>query len=248
MSKEFHDAEMKLFMQQAKEVDIIITTALIPGKPAPKLITREMIEAMKPGSVVVDLAAEAGGNIEVTKPGELYVYKGVTVIGYSDLPSRLATQSSTLYSNNITKFLLSIGEKNHYDVNLNDEVTRGAIILDKGKMMWPAPASAAPPAPTVAKPKAAVVAAQEDPWSSSLKNAALSGVGLAGLAALGVTAPPGFMNNVTTFALACTIGYQVIWGVTPALHSPLMSVTNAISGIVAVAGMVQRYPGFILQS
>uniref|UniRef100_A0A914UM20 proton-translocating NAD(P)(+) transhydrogenase n=1 Tax=Plectus sambesii TaxID=2011161 RepID=A0A914UM20_9BILA len=147
MSPEFIKAEMELFAAQCKEVDILISTALIPGKPAPKLISKEMVMSMKPGSVVVDLAAEAGGNIETTKPGELYTSdNGVIHIGYTDLPSRLPTQSSTLYANNITKFMMSIGEKEHYYVNLEDEVVRGSIILKEGQLMWP------PPAPKVTGP------------------------------------------------------------------------------------------------
>ncbi len=153
MSKEFYEAEMALFAQQCKDVDILISTALIPGKPAPKLISRAMVESMKPGSVIVDLAAEAGGNIETTRPGELYVYKDVVHIGYTDLPSRLPTQSSTLYGNNISKFLLSIGQQDHFNIDLNDEVVRGSIILNKGELMWPPP-KVANPSPVVApKPK-----------------------------------------------------------------------------------------------
>ncbi|KAK0369570.1 NAD(P) transhydrogenase beta subunit, partial [Colletotrichum limetticola] len=143
MSKEFIEAEMKLFYEQAREVDIIVTTALIPGKPAPKLITKSMLEAMKPGSVVVDLAAEAGGNCEKTKPGELYVYKDVKIIGYTDLPSRLPTQSSTLYSNNVTKFLLSMAPKDkEFGIDLADEVVRGAVVTLKGDVLPPPPRKA----------------------------------------------------------------------------------------------------------
>ncbi|KAJ5775604.1 uncharacterized protein N7511_000615 [Penicillium nucicola] len=144
MSQEFIDAEMKLFMEQAKEVDIIITTALIPGRPAPKLITKEMVAAMKPGSVIVDLAAEAGGNCEATVPGELSNYKDVTIIGYTDLPSRLPTQSSTLYSNNITKYLLSMApQEKSFGIDFKDEVIRGSIVTLNGEIIPPA----APPAP-----------------------------------------------------------------------------------------------------
>lgn len=140
MSKEFHEAEVALFTKQLKEVDIVITTALIPGKPAPKLISASMVEGMKPGSVIVDLAAEAGGNVETTKPGELYVHKGVTHIGYTDLPSRMPTVASTLYSNNVTKFLLSMGTKDKkFKIDLQDEVVRGAIVLQKGNLLWPPP-------------------------------------------------------------------------------------------------------------
>lgn len=240
MSKEFIEAEMALFAKQCKEVDIVITTALIPGKPAPKLITRQMVESMKQGSVIVDLAAETGGNCEVTRPHELYVHNGVTVIGYTDLPSRLPTQASTLYSNNLTKFLLSVGQKDHYYVDLNDEVVRGAIVLDKGTLMWPPPRPAqpaAPPAPPKPVPKAAEVKAVEDPRKSAMSTITMLSAGIAGLLGLGIAAPPAFLTSITTFTLAFIIGYKVVWGVTPALHSPLMSVTNAISGIVAAAGM-----------
>ncbi|XP_042913652.2 NAD(P) transhydrogenase, mitochondrial-like, partial [Parasteatoda tepidariorum] len=139
MSKEFIEAEMALFAAQCKEIDVLITTALIPGKPAPKLISRAMVESMKPGSIVVDLASEAGGNVETTKPGEIYVHNGVIHIGYTDLPSRLPTQASTLYANNISKFLLSIGNKDHFNIDLEDEVVRGSIILQNGSLLWPPP-------------------------------------------------------------------------------------------------------------
>eukprot|EP01118_Nematostelium_gracile_P016479 TRINITY_DN6835_c0_g1_i2.p1 TRINITY_DN6835_c0_g1~~TRINITY_DN6835_c0_g1_i2.p1 ORF type:complete len:579 (-),score=163.51 TRINITY_DN6835_c0_g1_i2:1317-3053(-) len=249
MSKEFIEAEMALFMKQAQEVDVIITTALIPGKKAPTLIKKEMVEAMKEGSVVVDLAAESGGNIETTRPGEVYVHKGVTCIGYTDLPSRLPTQSSALYSNNITKFLMSLKHKDlksQFYVDLNDEVTRGSIVLHKGEMLWPAPppasAAAAAPAP---KPKAAVVEKPVDPYRIGLKNAIYAGVGMTALLAIGMTSPPGFMTSMSIFSLATIVGYQVVWGVTPALHSPLMSVTNAISGTVIIGGYLLMGGGLI---
>lgn len=244
MSKEFIEAEMALFLKQAKEVDIIVTTALIPGKPAPKLLSRELVEAMKPGSVIVDLAAEAGGNCEVTKPTEIVNHKGVTVIGYTDLPSRLPTQSSTLYSNNIIKFLLSIGNNKFY-VDLNDEVTRGSIILKDGDLLWPAPKPAGPPAAAAAAPKEAKKAevaltpaqVSDNIKRETMRDSLVITGALAGMVGLGIVAPANFMTTLTTFTLAGIVGYKVIWGVTPALHSPLMSVTNAISGIVAVAGL-----------
>eukprot|EP01114_Cavostelium_apophysatum_P018323 TRINITY_DN564_c0_g1_i1.p1 TRINITY_DN564_c0_g1~~TRINITY_DN564_c0_g1_i1.p1 ORF type:complete len:1114 (-),score=361.87 TRINITY_DN564_c0_g1_i1:76-3417(-) len=250
MSKEFIDAEFALFRKQCKEVDIVITTALIPGKPAPKLILKDMIESMKPGSVIVDLASEAGGNTELTRPGEIYNHKGVNIIGYTDLPSRLATQSSTLYSNNITKFLLSLGGENKYHIDLNDEVTRGSIIMQQGKVLWPAPrpAQVATPAPAAPVKKAVEVAKPADPWSETVRTTAITTAGLTGLLAMSAVAPPGLANTLTTFTLAGIVGYQVIWGVTPALHSPLMSVTNAISGIVAVAGLHLMGGGFLPQT
>ncbi|XP_064596861.1 NAD(P) transhydrogenase, mitochondrial-like [Liolophura sinensis] len=249
MSKEFIEAEMALFAKQAKEVDIIITTALIPGKPAPKLITKAMVESMKPGSVIVDLASEAGGNCETTKPGELYRYHDVTHIGYTDLPSRLPTQASTLFSNNISKLLLSFGEKDHYYLNMDDEVVRGSIILHEGKMMWPPPPPAQ--APAAAAPTATEVAKKEPPpppnyFAATLKDSFMYTAGLSSMLGLGVASPnAAFTTMVTTFGLAGIVGYHTVWGVTPALHSPLMSVTNAISGITAVGGLLLMGGGYL---
>eukprot|EP01104_Vermistella_antarctica_P004234 TRINITY_DN14728_c0_g1_i2.p1 TRINITY_DN14728_c0_g1~~TRINITY_DN14728_c0_g1_i2.p1 ORF type:complete len:1136 (+),score=210.52 TRINITY_DN14728_c0_g1_i2:38-3409(+) len=253
MGADFIAAEMELFKKQCQEVDIVITTALIPGKPAPKLITKEMVEAMKEGSVCVDLAAETGGNIATTVPGEVVVHNGVTCIGYTDLPSRLPTQSSTLYSNNITKFLLSISPEmglkgaNTFFVDHTDEVVRGALILEKGNLMWPPPPPPTPSAPQVKKAEVPKVLTVEqkaakatlDSFKATRTNAAGLGVGLGSLLLLGVGSPgPAFSQMVQTFGLATIVGYQTVWGVTPALHSPLMSVTNAISGITAVGGLV----------
>lgn len=246
MSKEFIEAEMALFAQQCKEIDILITTALIPGRPAPKLISRAMIESMKPGSVVVDLAAESGGNIETTRPGELYVYKDVIHIGYTDLPSRLPTQSSTLYANNISKLLLSMGHQDHFNIDLNDEVVRGSIILNKGELMWPPPKVATPsPVPQAAasakkKPTETVkLLTDQDYFQKYLKDSLTYTAGLGGLVGLSAISPNSlFANMVTTFALSGIVGYHTVWNVTPALHSPLMSVTNAISGITAVGGLL----------
>ena len=242
MSKEFIEAEMKLFMQQAKEVDIIITTALIPGKPAPKLILKEHVAAMRPGSVIVDLAAETGGNCEVTVPGKASVYEGVTVIGYTDLPSRLPTQSSTLYSNNITKFLLSISKsQGSFGVDMKDEVTRGAIVTHNGEIIPPAPRAIPPPGPAP-QPKAEqlkeVVALT--PWQKTVREVTTVTGGMGAVLALGKFTSPLFMSNVFTTGLAGLIGYRVVWGVSPALHSPLMSVTNAISGIMVPHWYVYR--------
>lgn len=251
MSKEFIEAEMALFAKQAKEVDVIITTALIPGRRAPTLILKEHIESMKPGSVVVDLAAETGGNIETTKPGEVYVYKGVTHVGLTDLPSRLPTQSSFLYANNISKFLLSIGEKNHFNINLEDEVVRGSIVLHNGKLLWPPPQISVSAAPTPAAPTpeaekvTAIQPAVPNYFNNTLKDASLLTGGLGTLLALGVVSPnPTFTTMMTTFGLSTIVGYHTVWGVTPALHSPLMSVTNAISGITAVGGLLLMNGGY----
>ncbi|KAJ5323347.1 NADP transhydrogenase beta subunit [Penicillium atrosanguineum] len=239
MSKEFIEAEMKLFMEQAREVDIIITTALIPGKPAPKLITKEMVAAMKPGSVIVDLAAEAGGNCEATVPGQLSNYKDVTIIGYTDLPSRLPTQSSTLYSNNITKLLLSMAPKEKtYGIDFNDEVVRGSIVTRDGEVIPPAAPPAPPPAP---KAGAKTVAAKEEvaitPWQKATREVTTVTGAMAATLALGKATGPMFMGNMMTFGLAGLVGYRAVWGVAPALHSPLMSVTNAISGMVGIGGL-----------
>ncbi|KAL9091406.1 MAG: hypothetical protein Q9165_004792, partial [Trypethelium subeluteriae] len=250
MSKEFIEAEMKLFMKQCQEVDIVITTALIPGRPAPKLITEEMIAAMKPGSVIVDLAAEAGGNCAKTVPGKLAKHKDVTIIGYTDLPSRLPTQSSTLYSNNITKFLLSMSPQDkHFGVDLTDEVVRGSIVTQAGEILPPAPRPAPPPAPaptTTIQPEAKE--AQNvalTPFQKRSREVALVTTGMGTALALGKATGPLFMGNVFTFALAGLVGYRAVWGVVPALHSPLMSVTNAISGMVGIGGFFVMGGGLV---
>lgn len=239
MSKEFIEAEMKLFMEQAKDVDIIVTTAMIPGKPAPRLILKEHVEAMRPGSVVVDLAAESGGNCEVTVPGKTTIHEGVTVIGYTDFPSRLPTQSSTLYSNNITKFLLSMTKTDKtFAIDLDDEVVRGAIVTKQGEILPPAP-RAAPPPPPPPQPKQAHVeeAVALTPWQKTVREVTTVTGGMGAMLALGKFTSPLFMSNIFTTGLAGLIGYRVVWGVTPALHSPLMSVTNAISGMVGIGGL-----------
>ncbi|MBK9752621.1 MAG: Re/Si-specific NAD(P)(+) transhydrogenase subunit alpha [Nannocystis sp.] len=260
MSEEFIAAEMDLFRRQAKEVDIIITTALIPGRPAPKLITRDMLDLMRPGSVLVDLAAEAGGNCEATVPGEKVHYAGVTVVGYTDLPSRMASQSSQLYGSNLCHLLDDMGKAANYRVDENDEVVRGALVLRHGELKWPPPKPAAAPTPAAksAEPKpAATPVATSKPASKPASKPRGHGGGhhgppagepgsplpllLAGaaLVGIGVGAPPAFLSHFTVFVLACFIGYQVVWNVAPALHTPLMSVTNAISGIIILGGMLQ---------
>ncbi|TFK42509.1 NAD(P) transhydrogenase beta subunit-domain-containing protein [Crucibulum laeve] len=248
MSKEFIEAEMALFMEQCKEVDIVITTALIPGKPAPKLITNEMVAAMKQGSVIVDLAAEAGGNCEATRPGELHHHRGVTIIGYTDLPSRLPTQSSTLYSNNITKFLLSLGGDGKFAVDLEDEVVRGSIVVHEGNYLQPIPrvmpAPVTPP-PTQAKGEDKSATLAITPWQKASREVAVVTAGMGGVIALGKATGTAFMDSFFTFGLAGLVGYRVVWGVAPALHSPLMSVTNAISGLVGVAGMFVMGGGYL---
>lgn len=241
MSKEFIDAEMALFADQAKEVDIIITTALIPGRPAPKLITEEMVASMKDGSVIIDMAAEQGGNCEVTKPNEVYKYKGVTIVGLTDFPSRMAAQSSQLYGTNLCHLLKDMGGSEDYKIDYDDEVVRGALILHEGKVTWPPPKPATPPpAPAPAPKPVPVVAA---PTAQKSENG-LGGwiwmvLAASALIGMGVAAPPSFLSHFTVFVLACFVGWQIIWNVTPALHTPLMSVTNAISGIIIVGGMLQ---------
>ena len=244
MSKEFIEAEMKLFAQQAKEVDIIITTALIPGKPAPKLITKEMIESMKPGSVIVDLAAEAGGNSELTVKDQLVVHNGVKIIGYTDLPSRMSGQSSALYSNNISKFLQSMTNKeSKLNIDLTDEVVRGAIITHKGETLWPNPN---PPMLDAAKGtketkeiKPHDTGSKISPFHKTLKSALSTAFAIGSMMCLGVVCPdPAFLAMTSTFTLALVGGYLSVWGVSPALHTPLMSITNAISGITAVGGLL----------
>ena len=245
MSKEFIAAEMALFLEQCRDVDIVVTTAQIPGKPSPKLITREMVSAMRQGSVIVDLAAEGGGNCEATVPGELVEVDGVTIIGYTDFPSRLPTQSSTLYSNNIVKFLLSMSPAdNHFGVDLSDEVVRGSIVTHKGKVLPTAPRPVPPPPPKPVLAKAEPVTAVT-PWEKTTREvtAVTGGMGLALL--LGKATGPIFMSNMFTAGLAGIIGYRSVWGVIPALHSPLMSVTNAISGIVGVGGLFIMGGGYI---
>lgn len=243
MSKEFIEAEMALFAQQAKDVDIIVTTALIPGKRAPILITTEMVESMKQGSVVVDLAAEQGGNCEVTRPGESYDYKGVRIIGYTDLPSRMANQSSQLYGTNLWHLLHDMGGSENFKIDWEDEVVRGALVAQNGEVVWELPKPAAPAIHTSQIPKAPSGAqiAEAKPASGfkNLGSVILVIVGVLALTGIGISAPSNFISHFTVFVLACFVGWQVIWNVTPALHTPLMSVTNAISGIIIIGGMLQ---------
>lgn len=240
MSKEFIEAEMALFAEQAKDVDIIVTTALIPNKKAPILITTEMVESMKEGSVIVDLAAEQGGNCEVTKPNESYRYKGVTIIGYTDLPSRMAPQSSQLYGTNLCHLLKDMGGAEDYNVDLEDEVVRGALIVHNGEAL-PPPEVKPPSIHTSVTPKTQAMPepVEEEPAGTGVGSLILVGIAIAALLGIGAFAPESFLSHFTVFVLACFIGWQVIWNVTPALHTPLMSVTNAISGIIIIGGMLQ---------
>jgi NAD(P) transhydrogenase subunit alpha len=252
MSEGFQIAQRETFARQAKEVDIIITTALIPGRPAPKLITAEMVRSMNPGSVVVDLAAEQGGNCELTEPGKVVVKHGVTLIGYTDLPSRLARQSSTLYATNLLRLTeeLCKAKDGVINVNMEDEVIRGTTVVKEGKITWPPPApklSAAPAAPAAAKPAVPAPAKAHGHGAAGapmpLKATAIFFlVAAAAFWFIGAYAPPAFLAHFTVFILACFVGYMVIWNVTPALHTPLMSVTNAISSIIAIGALVQVAP------
>jgi NAD(P) transhydrogenase len=247
MSKEWHAAAARMLSKQCEEVDIIVTTALIPGRTAPVMITKEMVQKMKAGSVTVDLAAEAGGNIETTvKDQKIITPNGVTCLGYTDLPSRLATTSSSLYSNNISKLLLSAGPhttkvKDHFYIDHKDEAVRGMLVLDDGNLTWPAPLPPPPPVPTQAELDAKAEAAKPkviDYRTSYVDGAKTAGYTATSILAMGMVAPdPAFSAMFTTFALSNVIGVQVVMGVTHALHSPLMAVTNAISGTTALGGM-----------
>ena len=241
MSKEFIEAEMALFAEQAKEVDIIITTALIPGKPAPELIKEEMVVSMKDGSVIVDLAAEQGGNCKLSEAGVVKKVHGVSIIGYTDLPSRLAAQSSQLYGTNLRHLLTDMckDKDGNITVDMEDEVVRGATVVKDGEVTWPPPApklSAAPPKPLEKPVEPAEVVEEKPSWFGPLVTFIVGGLALLGL---GSVAPASFMAHFTVFVLACFVGYMVIWNVTAALHTPLMSVTNAISSIIVIGAILQ---------
>ena len=248
MSEGFQAAQRAMYAQQAKDADIIITTALIPGKPAPKLITAEMVQSMKPGSVIVDMAGEQGGNCELTVPGEAVVRHGVTIIGYTDLVSRLAKQSSTLYSTNLLRVTEELCKAKDGTVNVNfeDDAIRGLTVIRNGEVTWPAPPPKLPAAPP--KPKAAAAPTPKahghgpgEPMSGR-SLAIVFGIGALLFALVGLYAPATFLSHFTVFVLACFVGYMVVWNVTPSLHTPLMSVTNAISSIIAIGALVQVAP------
>ena len=250
MSEGFQQAQREMYAKQAREADIIITTALIPGKPAPKLITAEMVQSMKPGSVIVDMAGEQGGNCELTVPGEAVVRHGVTIIGYTDLVSRLAKQSSTLYSTNLLRVTEELCKTKDgvINVNFDDDAIRGLTVVKEGAITWPPPPIKLPAAPP-AKPAAAATPAKKSGHGhgasepASAKSLALIfGVGALLFWLVGAFAPATFLAHFTVFILACFIGYMVVWNVTPALHTPLMSVTNAISSIIAIGALVQVAP------
>ena len=251
MSEGFQAAQRQMYADQAKDVDIIITTALIPGKPAPKLITAEMVQSMKPGSVIVDMAAEQGGNCELTVPGEAVVRHGVTIIGYTDLASRLAKQSSTLYATNLLRLTeeLCKAKDGVAVVNMEDDAIRGLTVVKDGALTWPAPPLKQAPAPA---PKAAAAVPVEQKKGGhghgssgplpAKTPAIIFAVAAVAFWFIGAYAPAAFLGHFTVFVLACFIGYMVVWNVTPALHTPLMSVTNAISSIIAIGALVQIAP------
>ncbi len=247
MSEGFQQAQREMYAKQAKEVDIIITTALIPGKPAPRLITAEMVQSMKPGSVIVDMAAERGGNCELTEPGKAVVKHGVTIVGYTDLNSRLAKQSSTLYGTNLFRLAEELCKTKDgiINVNMEDDAIRGLTVIKDGEITWPAPPIKMPaPAP---KPTAKPAVAPAGHGAADAPASAGKIIGLFTAAALlflliGAYAPAAFLGHFTVFVLACFVGYMVVWNVTPALHTPLMSVTNAISSIIAIGALVQIAP------
>lgn len=243
MSPAFIEAEMVLFRAQAKEVDIIITTAQIPGKPAPKLIFRDMVEMMKPGSVIIDLAASTGGNCELTKVGEVYNYKGVTIAGKVD---QLPAQASGLYGNNLCHLLDDMGKAKDFKIDMNDDIIGRAMVVFEGKINWPPkPLSVAS---AVSKPQNTAKTAEVEKTKTPLKddnstiNKIIAVLGLvvvgAFLLVLGAVAPSEFLSHFTVFVLSCFIGWQVVWNVSHSLHTPLMSVTNAISGIIIIGGIL----------
>ncbi|PUE54636.1 Re/Si-specific NAD(P)(+) transhydrogenase subunit alpha [Limnohabitans parvus] len=249
MSEGFQAAQRQMYAQQAKECDIIITTALIPGKPAPKLITAEMVQSMKPGSVIVDMAAEQGGNCELTEPGKAVVKHGVTIVGYTDLASRMARQSSTLYGTNLFRLTEELCKTKDgvINVNMQDDAIRGLTVIKDGEITWPAPPLVVAPKPA---PKPTVAVAEKKSGHGHGSSgpmpaktlAVVFGLGALVFWAIGAYAPAAFLGHFTVFVLACFIGNMVVWNVTPALHTPLMSVTNAISSIIVIGALVQILP------
>jgi NAD(P) transhydrogenase subunit alpha len=240
MSKEFIEAEMKLFLEQAAEVDIIITTAQIPGRPAPKLILDYHVAAMKPGSVIVDLAASTGGNCVLTKNGEVHTTEnGVVIVGKLNL---LPNQASQLYGNNLCHLLDDMGKAEKFNINMDDAIVSRAMVTHNGNINWP-PA----PLPVSATPKPAEKPVLEDPRITEEKNARKQATSMiirlliigAFLGLIGQFAPADFVQHFTVFVLSVFVGWQVIWNVSHSLHTPLMAVTNAISGIIVVGGLIQ---------
>jgi H+-translocating NAD(P) transhydrogenase subunit alpha len=249
MSPEFIAAEMELFRNQAKECDVIVTTALVPGTKAPILVPRDVVECLKPGSVIVDMAAEQGGNCELTRPGEIALHNGVQIIGFTDLASRMATTASRFFSMNLWHLLGEFGKADAISIDLENDVVRPSLMLHKGEVLPPAPvkepAPAPKPPPVTAKPaQAQLTSPPRRAWGSTVGGLLLMGV----MFTLSRFAPSEFLQHSTVFVLACFVGWQVVWSVSPALHTPLMSVTNAISGIIIIGGMLQIGGEFDLAS
>lgn len=245
MSEEFNRRALALYAEQAKEVDIIITTALIPGKPAPRLITKEMVESMKPGSVIVDLAAATGGNCELTKSGEVVITDNqVKIIGYTDLPSRLPTQSSQLYGTNLVNLLKLLCKEKDGKINIDfdDVVLRGVTVVRAGEITFPAPPIQVSAQPQQAAKTAQAVKKEEKPADPRIKYGIMATAGVLFLL-LASVAPSAFLSHFTVFVLSCVVGYYVVWNVSHALHTPLMAVTNAISGIIIVGALLQIAQG-----
>ena len=236
VSEAYLAAEQALLAQHAKEVDIIITTALIPGKPAPKLITSGAVVSMRQGSVIVDLSAEQGGNCALTEPNKVVEKFGVTIVGHTDLTSRMALQASELYATVLTNLVESVSKDGKLHIDKDDEVHRGCLVLEAGALMWP------PPKPVVRagapQPQARPAPAPPPPAPKSNTASIVLGVFALLLGGAGIFAPPSFLQHLTVFLLACVVGWHVVWNVTPALHTPLMSVTNAISGIILIGGIL----------
>ena len=250
MSEGFQQAQREMYAKQAREVDIIITTALIPGKPAPKLITADMVKSMKPGSVIVDMAAERGGNCELTEPGQAVVKHGVTIVGYTDLTSRLAKQSSTLYGTNLFRLTEELCKTKDgvINVNMDDDAIRGLTVIKEGNITWPPPPlklSAPPAAKPAAMPSKAPKHGEASAPASATRTAVMFGIAALAFWFVGANAPAAFLGHFTVFVLAVFVGYMVVWNVTPALHTPLMSVTNAISSIIAIGALVQIAPPLV---
>jgi NAD(P) transhydrogenase subunit alpha len=247
MSEGFQQAQREMYAKQAREVDIIITTALIPGKPAPKLITADMVKSMKPGSVIVDMAAERGGNCELTEPGQAVVKHGVTIVGYTDLTSRLAKQSSTLYATNLFRLTEELCKTKDgvINVNMEDDAIRGLTVIKEGGITWPPPPlklPAKPAAKPATMPAKAPKHGEASAPASPTRTAIMFGIAALAFWFVGANAPEAFLGHFTVFVLAVFVGYMVVWNVTPALHTPLMSVTNAISSIIAIGALVQIAP------
>jgi NAD(P) transhydrogenase subunit alpha len=247
MSDEFIAAEMEMFRQEIPASNIVITTASIPGRAAPKLIMEDMVEAMAPGSVIVDLAAESGGNCELTEPGEAITCHGVSILGYTNMTSRMAAHASEYFGRNLTNLVKLLGDADTFGIDEDDAVVRGMLVLRDGELKWPPPTiEPSPPRPTQSDEAAAASIEGKTEKKKDKKSPATAiGVGLAAalMVAIGVYAPADFVQHFTVFVLACFVGWQVVWNVSPSLHTPLMSVTNAISGIIIVGGILQATVG-----